>query len=291
MRQAQILKEGLGFVEGPRWHEGRLWLSDSTNGTVWALDPDAGIERVVAVPGQPSGLGWLPDGRLLVVSWANRRLMRLDPAGLVEHADLGGVTTFHCNDMVVDGKGRAWVGNWGFDFGEYLDGRGLLGVSAVPDLPTAAIARVDPDGAIHVAATGLRFPNGTVVTPDGSMLVVAETFGERLTAFDIGADGTLTNRRTWAALPGVVPDGIALDAEGAIWVANPVAAECLRVAPGGGVLERVATSQPCYACALGGPDRLTLFLLTNPPYDPAGHGENAGRVETVPVAVPGAGWP
>jgi sugar lactone lactonase YvrE len=161
----------------------------------------------------------------------------------------------------------------------------------VPDLPTAAIARVDPDGAVHVAATGLRFPNGTVISPDGATLVVAETFAERLTAFDVETDGALTNRRTWAELPGVVPDGIALDAEGAIWVANPVAPECLRVASGGAVVERVATSQPCYACALGGPDRLTLFLLTNPPYEPGAHGENAGRVEAVTVTVPGAGWP
>jgi sugar lactone lactonase YvrE len=291
MRQATVLTDGLGFVEGPRWHDGRLWLSDSTGGVVLALGPDGEVAPVVAVPGEPSGLGWLPDGRLLVVSWERRRLMRLDPEGLVEHADLRGVATFHCNDMVVDGRGRAWVGNWGFDLGAYLDGRDLLAVAAVPDLPTAALARVDPDGAVAVAATGLRFPNGTVVTPDGATLVVAETFAERLTAFDVGADGTLANRRVWAELPGVVPDGIALDAEGAIWVANPLAPECLRVAPGGAVLERVATSQPCYACALGGPDRATLYLLTNPPFDTAAIGGGGGRVETVPVAVPGAGWP
>jgi sugar lactone lactonase YvrE len=291
MRQATILADGLGFVEGPRWHEGRLWLSDSTAGAVLALGPEGEVEPVVAVPGEPSGLGWLPDGRLLVVSWEHRRLMRLDPDGLVEHADLRGVATFHCNDMVVDAQGRAWVGNWGFDLGAYLDGRGLLAVSALPDLPTAALARVDPDGTVHVAATGLRFPNGTVITPDGSTLVVAETFGERLTAFAITADGTLANRRVWAELPGVVPDGIALDAARAIWVANPTAPECLRVAPGGAVLERVATSQPCYACALGGPDRATLYLLTNPPFDASAIGGDGGRIETVAVAVPGVGWP
>jgi sugar lactone lactonase YvrE len=290
MRQATILTDGLGFVEGPRWHDGRLWLSDSTAGAVLALGPDRQVESVVAVPGEPSGLGWLPDGRLLVVSWEHRRLMRLDPEGLVEHANLREVATFHCNDMVVDARGRAWVGNWGFDLGAHLDERGLLAVSAMPDLPTAALARVDPDGTVHVAATGLRFPNGTVVTPDGSTLIVAETFGERLTAFEIASDGTLWNRRVWAELPGMVPDGIALDAAGTIWVANPIAPECLRVAPGGAVLERVATSQPCYACVLGGPDRTTLYLLTNPPFDASAIG-GGGRVETVAVAIPGAGWP
>lgn len=289
MRRATVRKDGLGFIEGPRWHAGRLWFSDSTNGMVMTLGPEGDVQPVVAVPGEPSGLGWLPDGRLLVVSWERRRLMRLDPTGLVEHADLSGVATFHCNDMVVDRQGRAWVGNGGFDLGAYLDERGLLAISAVPDLPTAALARVDSDGAVHVATTGLRFPNGTVVTPDESTLVVAETFAERLTAFDIGADGALTNRRTWANLPGVVPDGIALDAEGAIWIANPIVPECLRVAPGGAVLDRVTASQPCYACALGGSDRSTLFLLTNPLFDMTWGG--GGRIETVAVAVPGAGWP
>jgi sugar lactone lactonase YvrE len=191
--------------------------------------------------------------------------------------------------MVVDARGRAWVGNWGFDLNAYLDDRGLLAVSAVPDLPTAALARVDPDGAIAIAATGLRFPNGTVVTPDGATLIVAETFAERLTAFDIGADGTLTNSRVWAELPGVVPDGLALDAEEAIWVANPIAPECLRVSRGGTIRERVATSQPCYACALGGPDRAKLFLLTNPPFDAAAIGVAAvgSRPCRSPCRVPG----
>jgi sugar lactone lactonase YvrE len=289
MREAEVLCAGLGDVEGPRWHDGRLWFANA--GVVSTFEPDAGVASVVEVPGQPGGIGWLPDGRLLVVSWLQRRLMRLDPAGLVEHADLNAVATFHCNDMVVDGHGRAWVGNWGFDLGDYLDERGLLAVAAVPDLPTAAIARVDPDGAVHVAATGLRFPNGTVVTADGRTLVVAETFAERLTAFEIGDDGVLRNRRTWAETPGIVPDGIALDAAGAIWVANPAAPECLRVAPGGGVLERVATSQPCYACTLGGSDRATLFLLTNPPFDPVTHAAGGGRIEALTVDVPGVGWP
>jgi len=144
MRQATILIDGLGFVEGPRWHDERLWFSDSTAGLVMALGVGGEAEPVVAVPGEPSGLGWLPDGRLLVVSWERRRLMRLDPAGLVEHADLRGVATFHCNDMVVDAHGRAWVGNWGFDLGTYLAGRDLLSVAAIPDLPTAALSASTP---------------------------------------------------------------------------------------------------------------------------------------------------
>jgi sugar lactone lactonase YvrE len=289
MRQAAIVAAGLDSVEGPRWHNGRLWFASGMH--VVVLREDNTVGPVVEVPGDPGGFGWLPDGRLLVVSWEHRKLFRLEPDRLVEHADLSGVASWYTNDMVVDARGRAWVGNWGFDLGAYLTRRDLLGVAAITDLPTATLARVDPDGTVTAAADGLRFPNGVAVTPDGATLIVAETFAERLTAFAIAPTGALEHRRTWAALPGVVPDGIALDAEGAAWVANPAAAECLRVAPGGRVLDHVATSQPCYACALGGRDRRTLYLLTNPPFGSDAFGPGAGRVEAVVVEAPGAGWP
>jgi len=289
MRQATVVVEGLDPVEGPRWHDGRLWFASGTE--VVTLGRDGTVETVVEVPGEPGGFGWLPDGRLLVVSWEHRTLLRLDPEGLVEHTDLTGVAAWYTNDMVVDGHGRAWVGNWGFDLRAYLENRDLLGVAALADLPGATLAQVDPDGTVTAAAGGLCFPNGAVVTPDGATLIVAETFAERLTAFEITPDGALAKRRTWATVPGIVPDGIALDGDGAIWVANPAAAECVRLAPGGAVLDRVTTSQPCYACMLGGADRRTLYLLTNPPFGSEDFAAGGGRVEAVAVDVPGAGWP
>lgn len=290
MRQAEVLHGGFGFLEGARWHTGRLWFAEFSTSSVMTLDQTGRLETIVEVPGHPSGIGWLPDDRLLVVSWEHRKLMRLDPDGLVEHADLTGIAPIHTNDMVVDGEGRAWVGNWGFDLTAAMEGRDLLGVAALPDLAEATLARVDPDGSVHAATGGLCFPNGTVVTPDGKTLVIAETFAQRLSAFEIGMDGTLTNRRVWAELPGIVPDGIALDAEGAIWVANPSAAECVRVMPGGRIIDRVVTSQPCFACALGGTDRRMLSLLTSPPFG-GEHTGGEGRIEVIVVDSPGAGWP
>ncbi|MGI8553603.1 MAG: SMP-30/gluconolactonase/LRE family protein [Dehalococcoidia bacterium] len=292
MHEAKIMLEGLRFGEGPRWHEGRLWLSDFFDHVVLAVSLDGAIEQIVEVPNQPSGLGWLPDGRLLVVSMTDRRLLRLDPDGLVEHADLSAIATFPCNDMVVDGSGRAYVGNFGFDLDTYTAERGRQASSGQPGPPTAALARVDPDGSVHTAASDLMFPNGSVITPDGRTLIVAETVGRRLTAFDIATDGSLANRREWASTGDAAPDGICLDRDGAIWVANPRAPECIRVAEGGAVLDRVSTSRNCYACALGGPDRTTLFMLT------CAGGSSAqraaarnGRIETAAVDVPGAGWP
>ena len=274
------LIDGLAFPEGPRWHEGRFWFSDMHSHRVIASDLQGKTDTIVEVPNRPSGLGWLPDGRLLVVSMTDRRLLRLDGDALVEHADLSKLASFHCNDMVVDARGRAYVGNFGFD----LDAR--------EDPKPAELVLVTPDGEARVAAGDLMFPNGTVITPDGRTLIVGESFGARLTAFDIAADGSLDRRREWARLDGAVPDGICLDAEGAIWVASPVSAEVLRVLEGGTVSERVPVATQAYACMLGGPERRTLFICTSKSSSPEEcRAERTGRIETLEVAVPGAGLP
>jgi sugar lactone lactonase YvrE len=275
-----VLLDSLVFPEGPRWHDGRLWFSDMHAGRVMTVTLDGKAETIVDVPGLPSGIGWLPDGRVLVVSMTDRRVLRLDPEGLRPHADLAAHAAFHCNDMVVDGVGRAYVGNFGFD---------LLG-GATPC--AACLVLVTPDGGTAVAAEDLLFPNGTVITPDGRTLVVAETFAERLTAFDIALDGSLHNRRVWAHIPGIAPDGICLDAEGAIWVASPPTREVVRVRAGGAVTTRLAVERGAFACMLGGPDRRTLFILTAATHEPEpARAERTGRIETVRVEVPGAGWP
>jgi sugar lactone lactonase YvrE len=281
MTATEVVMEGLAFPEGPRWHEGRLWFSDMHAHVVMALDPSTGkTEEIVELPTGPSGLGWLPDGTLLVVSMTERRLMRLDGEELVEHADLSPWATFHCNDMVVDARGRAYVGNFGFDL--------FSGTAPVP----ATMVRVDPDGSAQPVADELLFPNGTVITPDGSTLVVGESFGARLTAFDIAEDGSLADRRVWAQLEGAVPDGICLDEEGAIWLASPISNQVLRVREGGEVTQRIELDRGAYACMLGGDDRRTLFICTATSSDPAECIEQrAGRIESVRVDVPGVGLP
>jgi sugar lactone lactonase YvrE len=199
--------------------------------------------------------------------------------GLVEHADLSAVASFHCNDMVVDARGRAYVGNFGFD----LHGG---------EQPVATtLALVDPDGSVRVAAEDLRFPNGTVITPDGRTLIVGESFGACLTAFDIAEDGSLSGRREWARMSGAVPDGICLDAEGAIWAASPVGGGVLRLREGGEVTHRVEVEHEAFACMLGGPERRTLFICTAANSDPDETSVRSGRIERVEVEVPGAGLP
>ena len=288
-RQTRILAEGLYFGEGPRWRNGRLWFSDFHAHAVKSVSLAGDVRTEVEIDDQPSGLGWTPDGALLIVSMSRRQLLiRRDDGPPRVHADLGAVADFHCNDMVVDALGRAYVGNFGFDLGAAIAARGVA--AALKDAPTARLALVLPDGEVRTAAGDLHFPNGSVVTPDGSTLVVAETMASRLTAFDIAADGGLSNRRIWAPTPGP-PDGIALDAAGAIWVASPAGGGCVRIAEGGDVLEAVDPGQPCYACMLGGEDGRTLFMMTAPPLGVDAAAAPMGRVSVATVDVPHAGLP
>jgi sugar lactone lactonase YvrE len=280
MRTLKTLIDGLAFPEGPRWHEGKFFFSDMHAHHVLAVDMAGKREVVCEVPARPSGLGWTPDGRMLVVSMSDRKLMRLDRDGLKAVADLSKLAPFDCNDMVVDSQGRAYVGNFGFD----------LHANETPRATT--LVMVATDGNARIAAEELMFPNGVVITPDGKTLVVGETFGRRLTAFDIGADGSLTNRRVWADLGKSLPDGICLDAENAIWVACPTASEVIRVKQGGEVTERIKVETDAFACMLGGPDGRALFVATAPNSDPEKcRATRGGRIETVQVEVPRAGLP
>ena len=284
------------FLECPRWHDGRLWVVDFYTHEVLSLAEDGSDLRVEAeVPQQPSGLGWLPDGRLLVVSMRDATLLRREPDGsLVVHADLAPHVSGHPNDMVVDGQGRAYVGNFGFDL-----------MSGAPISP-AVLLRVDPDGSVTQVADELLFPNGSVLTDDG-LLLVDETFGNRVTAFDVAADGSLSGRRVWAefgpapsstvigeVLPGLVvaPDGCGLDAEGLLWVADAAHGRAVRVREGGEIVDEVVTRSGVFACMLGGADGRTLFLCAAPDFDE--HARSAAReaqLLAVRVEVPHAGRP
>jgi sugar lactone lactonase YvrE len=278
--KTETLLEGLVFGEGPRWHDGKLWFSDMHARWVMTVDLAGRAEKIVEVPNLPSGIGWLPDGRLLVVSMRDRKLLRLDGKKLTAHADISKLASFDCNDMVVDGLGRAYVGNFGYDL--HAD---------APQKP-AELVLVTPDGKALVVARDLQFPNGTVITPEGKTLIVGESFGAKLTAFDVASDGSLTRRRVWAAVDNMVPDGICLDAEGAIWVASPLSEEMLRVREGGAVTHRFKPSRRPYACMLGGPDRRTLFVVTAETHNPSeALAKRSGRIEIIEVEVPGAGFP
>jgi sugar lactone lactonase YvrE len=285
---AEPFLSGLFFGECPRWHEGRLWYSDFFDHGVYSASPDG--ERRVEVPfdGETGGMGWLPDGRLLVISRLDRVVLRREGDGsLVRHGDLRPWATWHANDMVVATNGQAYAGNFGFDLDGLYDGR----VDASQIAPTSII-RVDPDGTSSEAAGDINFPNGTVITEDGATLIIAESLGGRLTAFDREADGSLTNRREWAPLPRVAPDGICLCDDNTIWVANAMAPECIRVAEGGEILERVQTSMNCFACMLGDEDRRTLYALTAPDsHDAKAKVERRGAIEKVRTTTPGAGRP
>ncbi|MDO8434803.1 MAG: SMP-30/gluconolactonase/LRE family protein [Candidatus Binatus sp.] len=280
MRTLKVLVEGLAFPEGPRWRDGKLFFSDMHANQVCTVDLAGKKSVVCEVPQRPSGLGWLPDGRMLVVSMTDRKLLRLEPGGLKPHADMSQLAPFDCNDMVVDAKGRAYVGNFGFDLHKNEKPR------------TTTMVMVTPDGQARIAADDLSFPNGTVITPDGKTLVVGESMGRRLTAFDIAADGTLSNRRVWAQLGTYIPDGIGLDAEGAIWVACPSASEVVRVKEGGEIAERIKVGADAFACILGGADGKTLFVATAANSDPEKcKRDRTGKIEITQVEVGHAGLP
>jgi sugar lactone lactonase YvrE len=275
------LVKDLAFSEGPRWHDGRLYYSDFYRHVVEAVDMDGNVEVIAEVPEQPSGLGWLPDGRLLIVSMLDRKLLRQEPDGkLVEHADLNDIASYHCNDMVVDSRGRAYVGNFGFD----LENR--------PGHPEPAdLAFVDIDGRVSCAAEGIEFPNGTVITPDGTTLIIGESFGRKLTAFDVDDSGGLSNRRVWANTHPHIPDGICLDSKDGIWVADPANHCVVRVLEGGEITDTIDTGRAAFACLLGGEDRKRLFICTAPGSGSAAASTRDGCIEYIDVEVAGAGLP
>ncbi len=295
-RQLSVVLDGYTFLECPRWHDGRIWVADFYTHRVVSAAADGSDVRVeLEVPQQPSGIGWLTDGRAIVVSMRDRKLLVRDDDGeLSEHADLAPFVTGHPNDMVVDDRGRGFVGNFGFD---------LMGGAP---LSTATLVRVDPDGSARIVADEMMFPNGSVITPDG-VLIVAETFGGRLTAFDVTDDGSLSNRRVWAQLCPtptttdlgealgqltVGPDGICLDAEGAIWVADALGGRAIRVREGGEIVDEVRADGGVYACMLGGANGTTLYMCNAPDFhEDARSAAREGRLLAVEVDVPHAGMP
>jgi len=275
-----VLLDRLAFPDCPRWHDGRLWFSDSHDGRVWAMTEEGQAEPTVAVDGRPGGLGWLPDGRLLVVSMTGRALLRLDPGGLVQVCDLSQFSPHPWNELVVDVDGRAYVGGFGHD------------IEAGDEPAGAPLVCVEPDGEAWVVVDRMLFPNGSVVVdgPHGRTLIVAETWGQRLSAYDLLPDGSVARPRVWADLRPNVPDGLAVDAEGAVWVADPVLKGLIRVIEGVGAVEWVPTGDhPAYACALGGSDGRTLWVCTSETSNPARTvRERSGRIEAVRVDVPAA---
>ena len=295
-REIAAVVTDMAYLECPRWHDQRIWFSDFYTYRVYSALEDGGDLRVEAeVPQQPSGLGWLPDGRLLIVSMRDARVLRREPDGtLVCHADVSGHVNGLLNDMVVDSRGRAFVGEFGFD---------LMGGA---DLRPGRVLRIDPDGTVTVAAQDLWFPNGSVITADGTLLV-DETFGNRVSAFDIAEDGTLTNRRTWAKfgelpterelgkmLPQIViaPDGCCLDADGQLWVADGLGGRVIRVREGGEITAEIPAGTGVFACMLGGADGRTLFACTAPDFaEEARKNAREGSLVAARVDTPGAGLP
>lgn len=296
-RELKTIVPDLHFSECPRWHEDRLWFSDFYLHQVYSCAEDGSDLRVEAeVPQQPSGLGWLPDGRLLIISQHDARLLRREDDGtLVTHAELADHVTGDPNDMVVDDQGRAYLGNFGFD---------LMGGAASA---TACLLRVDPDGTVTQVADGLHFPNGSVITPDGTTLLVDETFGNRVSAFTIADDGSLIDQRVWAELgplptttdvgeviatAAAGPDGCGLDAEGMLWIADAVHGRVIRVREGGEIVDQIDTPMGVYACMLGGADGRTLFMCCAPDFLADNRRAAAeAAILTTTVEVPHAGRP
>jgi sugar lactone lactonase YvrE len=283
--EPHVLMTGIAFGEQPRWHDGRLWFSDWGPHEVIALDLDLDgrSEVVVQAPSFPCCVDWLPDGRLLVVSGREGLLLRQESDGsLVTHGDLNAVSRPAAgNELVVDGRGNAYVNGGGFDL-----------MSGEPFAP-GIVALVTPDGSARLVADDIAFPNGMLVTPDNATLIVAESYAKRLTAFDIGGDGSLWNRHVWADLADGVPDGICLDAENAVWYGDVPNKRCVRVREGGEVLQTVELDRGCFACALGGADRRTLFMTATEWNGPESMfaGPRTGQVLTVEAPAHGVGWP
>jgi sugar lactone lactonase YvrE len=281
--ELHTLMTGLVFGEQPRWHEDRLWFSDWGTREVIAVDLEGNSEVILQGPSFPLCVDWLPDGRLLVVSAREGLLLRRESDGsLVTHADLSTVSDPPPgNELVVDGRGNAYVNGGGFDL--------MAGDEFAPGI----VAMVAPDGSARQVADGIAFPNGMLVTPDDATLIVAESYARRLTAFDIAADGSLSNRRVWADLQDGVPDGICLDAENAVWYGDVPNKRCVRVREGGEVLQTIELDRGCFACALGGAHRRTLCMMATEWSGPADmfDGPRTGQVLTMEAPAAGAGWP
>jgi len=279
MSDPRVLLTDLLLGESPRWHDGRLWFTDWGAQRIVAVDPEGRSEVVTAVQSFPFSIDWLPDGRLLIVSATARQLLRAEPDGtLVTHADLAGISEKPWNEIVVDGRGNTYLNNIGFDFPGGEVGPGIIAV-------------VTPDGVARQVADNVEFPNGMAVTPDDSTLIVAESYAKRLTAFDIASGGGLSRRRVWADLEDGVPDGICLDAEGAVWYADVPNQRCVRVREGGEVLQTVDVDRGCFACMLGGSDRRTLFIMAAQWPAAAAGVQRTGMVVTAPAPAPGVGRP
>jgi len=281
----ETLLAGRAFLEGPRWHDGALYVSDMHAHEVLRVGADGSFDVVASLDTAPSGLGWLPDGSMLIVSMDDRRVLRLDPGAtdgrLHEHADASGVAPNEINDMVVDRHGHAFISQFGYDF------------HGGAKMRSAPLLRVDPDGRVHEVTDGLRMANGMAITADGATLVVAESAGRRLLGFDLASDGELSNQRVWADLPeGDYPDGICIDAEDAVWIAGPASDRFVRVREGGevtDVVEVAVAGRHAIACAIGGADGHTLFGCTSGTQgEPeVSRAERTARIETATVTVPG----
>ncbi len=282
MPEIRTLLVGLGFGESPRWHDGRLWFCNWGRSEIVAVEPSGKSEVIARVPTTiPFSIDWLPDGRLLVVSGPEALLLRREPDGsLATHVDLRSVSGSF-NEIVVDGRGNIYVNGAGFDV--------MAGESFAPGV----IAEVSADGAVRKVADGMAFPNGMAITPDNATLIIAESYGRKLTAFDIGADGGLSNRRVWADLGDGVPDGICIDAEGAVWYGDVPNKRCVRVREGGEVLETIDLDRGCFACMLGGDDGRTLFMMAAEwsGMEKMGIIDPRGQVLVARAPAPHAGWP
>ena len=275
-----LLADDFVFLEGPRWHNGQLWLSDMWDHTIFRVDEDGTKTPVIKVPERPSGLGFLPDGTLIVASMGDRKVYKVVNDELSLHADLSNSVSADINDTVVDSRGRIYVGNFGYDL--FAD---------APEQP-ADLIMIDTDGSHRAVAEGLQFPNGMVITGDGKHLIVAETFGHKLSQFDIGPDGGLSNRQLFAGFTDYTPDGICLDVENHVWVASFMTGEFIRVAPSGEVVEKINVDGAAVACQLGGPDLCTLYCLVfGGEIEDISSGKRLARIETVTVSAAGAGSP
>ncbi|MDQ3863934.1 MAG: SMP-30/gluconolactonase/LRE family protein [Actinomycetota bacterium] len=281
MSELQTLMTDIAFGESPRWHDDRLWFSDWGAQEVAAVDLEGNSEVIVRMPSSPFSIDWLPNGQLLIISGPEGVLLRREPDGsLATHAELSDLSDHPWNEIVVDGRGIAYINNIGFDFpaGEFAPG---------------TVALLTPEGSVRQVAEGVAFPNGMAVTPDNSTLIAAESYANKLTAFNIAEDGGLSNRRVWADLDDGVPDGICLDVEGAVWYADVPNKRCVRVAEGGEVLQTIELDLGCFACMLGGEERRTLFIVAQEwgGAESMAEGERTGQVLTFEAAAPGAGWP